>query len=199
LGTDIIFISDLRLKRKDGFDIANKLDAALLRETGRKYKLWFNSNLSGRGVGILIAKDLDAVVDDGMEDENQNILALKCKIKNTNFVLVSIYGPNGVCENFFNRLGLFLRDMSPDAKYADAEGSGLAASSTTTRNGSLLDASKCKMDGDGKKNSNNPIEGPPASLTLSACMRWQKKQAKSPRYRTYTVGQVRFWHLLALS
>jgi exonuclease III len=117
LGTDIIFISDLRLKRKDGFDIVKKLVAALLRGTGRKYKLWFNSNLSGRGVGILMAKDLDAVVEDGMEDENQNILALKCKIKNTSFVLVSIYGPNGVCENFFKRLGLFLRDMSPDAKY----------------------------------------------------------------------------------
>jgi exonuclease III len=112
LGTAIIFISDPRLKKKDGFDIVNKLEAALLRGTGRKYKLWFNSSLSGRGVGILIAKDLDTVVEDGMEDENQNILALKCKIKNFSYVLVSIYGPNGACANFFNRQPIFARYVS---------------------------------------------------------------------------------------
>jgi hypothetical protein len=67
--SDVIFLSDLRLKRKDGFDISNKLGAAMLRGTGRKYDIWSNSNLSSRGVAILIARDIDAVVLDGMEDE----------------------------------------------------------------------------------------------------------------------------------
>jgi hypothetical protein len=80
-----------------------------------------------------------------------------------------------------------------------AEGSGLVASSPTTRNGSMLGASKSITGGGRDDNSKNPIEGPPARQTLSACMKWQKKQAKLPQYRTYTVGQVRFCHLLALS
>jgi hypothetical protein len=53
--SDIIFLSDLRLKRKDGFDISNILGAAMLRGTGRKYDIWSYSNLSSRGVAILIA------------------------------------------------------------------------------------------------------------------------------------------------
>jgi hypothetical protein len=47
--TDVIFLSDLRLKRKDGFDITNKLRAALLKGTGRKYEMWENSNKKARG------------------------------------------------------------------------------------------------------------------------------------------------------
>jgi exonuclease III len=109
--SDIIFLSDLRLKRKDGFDISNKLGAAMLRGTGRKYDIWSNSNLSNRGVAILIARDIDAEVLDGMEDEQQNIIALKLKIKNVKFILVSIYGPNGACEKFFPMLTLFISKL----------------------------------------------------------------------------------------
>jgi hypothetical protein len=57
LQTDIILLSDLRLRRKDGLDVTNKLKAAMLKYSGCKYDLWENSSKKGRGVGILVARD----------------------------------------------------------------------------------------------------------------------------------------------
>jgi exonuclease III len=106
--TDLLFLSDLRLKRKDGFDITNKLRAALLRGSGRKYDLWENSNKKSRGVAILIARDLDFEVLDGAEDQEQNIIALKVGIFSKIYVLISIYGPNGSCPHFFANVEAYL-------------------------------------------------------------------------------------------
>jgi exonuclease III len=106
--TNLIFLSDLRLKRKDGFDITNKLRAALLRGSGRKYDLWENSNKKSRGVAILIARDLDFEVLDGAEDQDQNIIALKVRILSKIYVLISIYGPNGCCPHFFANVDAYL-------------------------------------------------------------------------------------------
>jgi exonuclease III len=46
-----------------------------------------------------------------MEDEQQNIIALKLKIKNVNFIMVTIYRPNGACKNFFPMLWLFISNL----------------------------------------------------------------------------------------
>jgi hypothetical protein len=106
LQTDIILLSDIRLKRKDGLDVTNKLKAAMLKCSGRKYDLWENSTKKGRGVGILIARDLGAKILDGCEDQDQNIILLSMNIKAQNLVIGSIYGPNGACPNFYWNLNI---------------------------------------------------------------------------------------------
>jgi exonuclease III len=111
LQTDIILLSDLRLKRKDGLDITNKLKAAILKFTGRKYDLWENSTKKGRGVGILIARDLGATILDGCEDQDQNIILLSIRIGTKVYIIGSVYGPNGACPFFYKNLNIFIKSM----------------------------------------------------------------------------------------
>jgi exonuclease III len=111
LNSDLIFLSDTRLKSKDGLDIKKSLKTALYNGTSRKYKLWENSNKSKRGVVILIAADLECEILDAMEDEDQNILMLKVKVQKNILVLASIYGPNGNCGRFYERLDFFLQSL----------------------------------------------------------------------------------------
>ena len=85
LGTDIIFLSDVRLGKK------NKEVTKLFE---KEYKCLFNSSISRRGVGILYKKDLDIEILDTYKDDEENILAISCKISGSLFTLVSIYGPN---------------------------------------------------------------------------------------------------------
>jgi exonuclease III len=111
LNADLIFLSDTRLKNKDGLDIKKSLKSALYSGTSRKYKLWENSNKNSRGVAILIATDLDCKVIDAMEDEDQNILMLKVKVQKNTLILGSIYGPNGNCVRFYEHLDFFLQAL----------------------------------------------------------------------------------------
>jgi exonuclease III len=111
LQTDIILLSDIRLKRKDGLDVTNKLKAAMLKYSGRKYDLWENSTKKGRGVGILIARDIGATILDGCEDQDQNIIMLSLVIRNQTWIIGSIYGPNGACPFFYRFLNAYLKSM----------------------------------------------------------------------------------------
>jgi exonuclease III len=107
IGTDVIFLSDLRLKNKQ-IDITNKLRKELNNGIGRGYDLWENSSKHNRGCAILLAKDKKFEVLDGNEDDNQNIIALKVRFDGSIFLLVSVYGPNNTCDDFFKNLDLFL-------------------------------------------------------------------------------------------
>jgi exonuclease III len=109
---DIVFLSDLRLIRKDGLDITNKLKAALLTGTGRKYDLWENSTRRGRGVAILIARDLNCQVLDALEDIDENIVMLKIKLNGSLFIISSIYGPNSGSADFYENLDVFLTNLT---------------------------------------------------------------------------------------
>jgi exonuclease III len=100
IGTDVIFLSDLRLKNKQ-IDITNKLRKELNNGIGRGYDLWENSSKHNRGCAVLLAKDKKFEVLDGNEDDNQNIIALKVRVDGTLFLLVSVYGPNNTCDVFF--------------------------------------------------------------------------------------------------
>jgi exonuclease III len=107
-----VFLSDLRLIRKDGLDITNKLKAALLTGTGRKYDLWENSTRKGRGVAILIARDLNCQVLDAIEDIDENIVMLKIKLNGSLFIISSIYGPNSGSADFYENLDVFLTNLT---------------------------------------------------------------------------------------
>ena len=103
LNTDIIFLSDIRLRNvSDGVKVT-ELELLLLLNPLAGYKILHNSKKSSRGVGILIKHDLPIlhVVTATAEDNKENLLALHCSLKATEFIIVSIYGPNKLCKDFF--------------------------------------------------------------------------------------------------
>jgi exonuclease III len=116
IGTDVIFLSDLRLNNKQ-INITNKLRKELSNGIGRGYDLWENSSKHNRGCAILLAKDKKFEVLDGNEDDNQNIIALKVRTDEGTFLLVSVYGPNNTCVEFFRNLELFLHVNAGDGIY----------------------------------------------------------------------------------
>ena len=101
LNTDIIFLSDIRLGNvSDGVKVT-ELERLLLLNPLAGYKILHNSKKSSRGVGILIKHDLPILVTATAEDNKENLLALHCSLKATEFIIVSIYGPNKLCKDFF--------------------------------------------------------------------------------------------------
>ena len=101
LGTDVILLSDVRLGKKNK-EVCNLLS--------KQYKCLFNSSGARRGVGILYKNDLDIEIFDTYRDEEQNILAINCKISGTDITLGSVYGPNADDNRlFFDNLDRCLR------------------------------------------------------------------------------------------
>jgi exonuclease III len=66
-----------------------------------------NSKNSSRGVGILIASNLQYTVECEYRDNANNILAVKIAICGTQLLLISVYGPNNNNKSFFE----FLRQI----------------------------------------------------------------------------------------
>jgi exonuclease III len=100
MGKDIIFLSDIRLNRKN--DNINDLKNAFLYNGNTSYNFFLNSSKSSRGVGILIKNTLDISDIDVYKDEHENILGIICYISGKKIRLVSIYGPNlDANTNFF--------------------------------------------------------------------------------------------------
>ena len=101
LGTDIIFLCDIRLGTK--FCTVDKHFRA------NRYKCIAHSNLNKRGVALRYKDTLDLDLLDTIKDTDENILIVNCKIDNTKIILGSVYGPN-VDDNrsFFNKIDEFL-------------------------------------------------------------------------------------------
>jgi exonuclease III len=57
---------------------------------------------SKRGVGILISRTLQYTVLREYRDNNNNVLAIKLNICDTNILLISVYGPNNNDYEFFS-------------------------------------------------------------------------------------------------
>ena len=100
LKTDFIFLSDIRLGGLTHENKITELENSLLFNPHEGYKLIHNSNKSSRGVGILIKHNLPVLVLAEARDHNSNILALHCSLHDSEFVIVSIYGPNKNCPDF---------------------------------------------------------------------------------------------------
>ena len=101
LNTDIIFLSNIRLGNVSDGAKVTELERLLLLNPLAGYKILYNSKKSSRGVGILIKHDLPILVMATAEDNNDNLLALHCSLKASEFIIVSIYGPNKPCNEFF--------------------------------------------------------------------------------------------------
>ena len=101
LGTDVIFLSDIRLGKRAN-DAVNFFSPS--------YKGLFHSSLTKRGVGILYKKQLDLTIVSVYRDPEENIILIKCLISEVEIILGSIYGPN-VDDNrvFLENIEIFLR------------------------------------------------------------------------------------------
>ena len=71
---------------------------------GKRYTPYFNSSKNSRGVGILLASEIDFIFNDTYKDLDENIIILSISHKGTNLLIGSIYGPNNTCKSFYNTL-----------------------------------------------------------------------------------------------
>ena len=104
--TDFIFLSDIRLNTSEIH--IERIRKHFLYEGKRSYKLYTNSDLNRRGVGILMAADLPGELTDFERDNEQNLLAATYDSGDGKIRLVSIYGPNTNDRSFYDSLNRYL-------------------------------------------------------------------------------------------
>jgi hypothetical protein len=92
LMTDFIFLSDIRLNTSAVH--VERISKQFLYEGKRSYKLFTNSNMNPRGVGLLMAADLPGELSNFYKDEEQNFLGATYDTGQGKIRLVSVYGPN---------------------------------------------------------------------------------------------------------
>jgi len=109
LGHDIIFLSDVRLKNEEKIII--ELQKQLHTNPFNKYELIFNSNGSKRGVAILYKTNLPLSVQVVGADPDGNLLAALFTINGKKFVAMSVYGPNVINPEFFEKLREILSEF----------------------------------------------------------------------------------------
>jgi hypothetical protein len=73
---------------------------------------FFNSTQNKRGVGILINKKIDFVVQDQKLDPEENYLLLRIQLKGADAIVGSIYGPNIRNEIFFLKIEDDIKNLS---------------------------------------------------------------------------------------
>jgi len=103
-GTDLIFISDIRLVNANGVPSDERVRTAFRDAKHHSYESFFNSTKNSRGVGILISNKLNFGVVEQRTDQDQNFIVLKVKINDKIGIFGSIYGPNSMDRNFFTNL-----------------------------------------------------------------------------------------------
>jgi len=104
LKTDIIFLSDLRLNSTKQISAVHDLEKHFFFNG---YKLYHNSNLPSRGVGILFKKSISEklVVNRIIKERDCNSLIINATVNGNNFVFASVYGPNHDTEiEFYDTL-----------------------------------------------------------------------------------------------
>jgi exonuclease III len=111
LKSDVIFVSDIRVSNKNLVSSGNDLIHQFLNNPYEKYDFFYNSTKNRRGTGILFKKNCNYDILEQRASEDENILLLRVNLKNTEVVLVSIYGPNSNDVNFFNVLSEWLHDF----------------------------------------------------------------------------------------
>jgi len=110
LKTDFILLSDVRINSTTNDEKISELKKTFLTNPYCSYNLIFNSKHSSRGVGILTKSTLDVSVAELASDEEGNLLAVKITLRGSDFLLVSVYGPNSTSPGFFARLQKILSD-----------------------------------------------------------------------------------------
>jgi exonuclease III len=100
LQASIIFLCDTRL---------NAGNVKVENFFAPTYDLFHNSQLSKRGVCILIKSTINYTVEQEHRDDKGNVLAMKLTINGTGILVVCIYGPNNNDDTFFETLSGILQ------------------------------------------------------------------------------------------
>jgi len=110
--TDFIFLSDVRVVNAQGVRNDERVTKAFMDAKDRSYLSILNSTKNARGVGILIANDLDYELLNTVRNVDENFLTIKIKLKGKKFILTAVYGPNNADLNFFNNLDDTINQLS---------------------------------------------------------------------------------------
>jgi exonuclease III len=104
LKTDIIFLSDVRMSNKNLISAKNYIEKLLRCNPYQKYSMITNSTKNKRGVAILHKSCLDISVLHLFTPACENTLAARVTLHGSQVLLIAIYGPNTVDNNFFIEL-----------------------------------------------------------------------------------------------
>jgi hypothetical protein len=87
--TDVIFLSDTRLGNRNLTSAKSEISNLFLVNSNRSYKLYTNSTKNSRGVGILIAADLNFTIESTILDPGENYILLRASVCNEILILGS--------------------------------------------------------------------------------------------------------------
>jgi len=105
IGTDVIFLSDVRLKDKNNKSYLTEIENILHFNPYNVYKFHANSTQNKRGVAILIKKSSNIEILDQKADRGENYLAVRLRLENKKEIIAAaIYGPNNTDREFFENL-----------------------------------------------------------------------------------------------
>jgi hypothetical protein len=91
---------------------ADDLARLFINNPYEKYNFIHNSSMNKRGVGVLIKSSISHDILDIRRSQDENILLLHARVKGTEIVIVSIYGPNSNDPGFFAALQDLLREFN---------------------------------------------------------------------------------------
>jgi exonuclease III len=110
LKSDVIFLSDIRLSNKNLISASADIKNLFVNNPYEKYEFFFNSSKNKRGVGILVKKNIQFDILGRRDSEDENILLLRLRIRNSEVIFISVYGPNSVDNQFFNTVTEYLTE-----------------------------------------------------------------------------------------
>jgi exonuclease III len=108
---DVILLSDTRVVSSQGVSSTERINNALRDSSIKKYNILFNSSSNSRGTAIILAADLDYVVNLEYKDTGENYYILDITISGLRYCIGSVYGPNNTCREFYRNLNAVLSDV----------------------------------------------------------------------------------------
>jgi len=106
LNTDIVFLSDIRLKKDD--PAVKELEKQFLSNPFCSYNFEWHCLKGKRGVGILHKSSLNLTMQVVGSDVDSNWLAATTNLNGMDLLLVAVYGPNEYNHGFFFYAGFML-------------------------------------------------------------------------------------------
>jgi exonuclease III len=114
LKTDVIFMSDIRLKNARGVANITKIENTFRTNPYCAYRFFHQSNSNKRGVGILIKHNLSVNILQEERDAGDNFLLLRISTGGKELIIGSIYGPNHHNPAYFDNLKASLNRLGSD-------------------------------------------------------------------------------------
>ena len=105
---DLIFLQETRSTKE--------IESQWRKEWGSQISFSHGSR-NARGAAVLIKRGLDIVIHNELLDSKGRFIILKSQVKDKNYFLVNVYGPNKDVDTilFYEKVSKLLKDMEPDA------------------------------------------------------------------------------------